>query len=298
MLELMRPLTDTCPIRYLVNTHADGDHCWGNQLVGHSEIISSEACYEEMRELSPKAFMSLSTLGSLLKFVGRLPGFSRYRQIGAWWQEMLAPYDAASVKVTLPSRRFTGELTVHVGGREVKLLEVGPMHTRGDILVYVPDARLLYAGDALFVQVTPVLWAGPIERWIAALDKILRMDVDCIVPGHGPVTNKEGVSQLKIYFTLLDEEVRRRYNFGMTPQETAYDFARSPAFINSPFAEWDSPERMLVNIYTIYRGLQGRIEPLSLLERLRIFAEEAEFAGTFPAAAPARLHRSPIRVPE
>jgi glyoxylase-like metal-dependent hydrolase (beta-lactamase superfamily II) len=298
MLELMRPFTDTCPIRYVVNTHADGDHCWGNQLVGYSEIISSEACYDEMQELSPKAFMSLSTLGCLLKWVGRLPGLSRYRRIGAWWQEMLAPYDAASVKLTLPSRRFTGELTVHVGGREVRLLEVGPMHTRGDTLVYVPDARLLYAGDALFVEVTPVLWAGPLERWVAALDKILQMDVDCIVPGHGPITNKEGASRLKDYLTLLDDEARRRYNLGMPPQKAAYDIACSPAFTNSPFADWDSPERMLVNVYTLYRWFQGRTEPPALLERLRIFAEEAEFALTFPTAAPARLHRFEVNCHE
>lgn len=294
MLKLMRPLTDSCPVRFLVNTHADGDHCWGNQLVENSEIISSEACYEEMHELSPKAFMSLSTLGLFLRCVGRLPGLSRYRRIGAWWQEMLAPYDAAPVRLTLPTRRFTGELTLRVGGREVKLLEVGPMHTRGDILVYVPDAKLLYAGDTLFVQVTPVLWAGPLEHWVAALDKILQMDVESIVPGHGPITNKDGVRQLKDYFTLLDGEVRRRYELGMSPRRAAYDIAGSAAFTSSLFAGWDSPERLLVNVYTLYRWFEGRTEKPGLLEHLRIFAEEAEFAHTFPAAAPARLHRFPL----
>lgn len=295
MLELMRPLTDACPIRYIVNTHADGDHCWGNQLVTKAEIISSEACYDEMQELSPRAFMSLGTLGSALSLVGRLPGLARYGRVGRWWQAMLAPYDASTVKLVLPSRRFTGELTLYVGKREVKLLEVGPMHTRGDTLVYVPDAKTLYAGDALFVEVTPVLWAGPLERWIAALDKILQMDIDCIVPGHGAITDKEGVRQMRDYWIFLDGEARQRYRAGMPAQMAACDIACSHAFTESPFAQWDSPERMLVNIHTLYRWFQGRTTPPKLFERLRIFAQEAEFARAFPSASPARLHQAPLR---
>jgi len=291
MLELMRPITDACPIRYIVNTHADGDHWWGNQLVTKAEIISSEACYEEMQELSPRAFMSLGTLGSALSLLGRLPGLARYGRIGDWWQAMLAPYDANPVKLALPSHRFTGELTLRVGKREVKLLEVGPMHTRGDTLVFVPDAKTLYAGDALFVEVTPVLWAGPVERWIAVLDKILHMDIDCIVPGHGPLTDKEGVRQMRDYWTFLDSEARQRYMVGMPAQKAAYDLARSHAFTESPFAQWDSPERMLVNIHTLYRWFRGRTTPPKLLERLRIFAQEADFACAFPNASPARLHQ-------
>jgi cyclase len=293
MLELMRPLTRPCPIHYIVNTHADGDHCWGNELVPQAEIIGSQACYDEMRELSPRAFMSLASLGSLLKLVGHLPGLAKYHTIGAWWQAMLAPYNARPVKVTLPSHRFSGELTTLVGNREVHLLEVGPMHTRGDILVYVPDAKTLYAGDALFVGVTPVLWAGPIERWIAALDRILQMDVDCIVPGHGAITDKKGVRELRDYWTFLDDEVRQRYNAGMSAQKAAYDIAGSPAFTHGPFAQWDSPERMLVNIYTLYRWLRGRTDHPKLFERVRALAQAAEFAGTFPTATPAPLHRVP-----
>jgi glyoxylase-like metal-dependent hydrolase (beta-lactamase superfamily II) len=290
MLKLMRPLTDTHPIHYLVNTHADCDHCWGNELVTGAEIISSQACYEEMQQFSPATLMSLAKLGSLLKVAGHMPGLTKYRLIGAWWQTMLAPYNTGSVKLTLPSRRFTGELTLQVGGREVHLLEVGPMHTQGDVLVYVPDAKTLYAGDALFVGVTPVLWTGPLEHWIATLDKILQMDIDCIVPGHGAITNKEGVRQLRDYWTFLNSEVRQRYEAGMTAEKAAYDIARSPAFTRSLFARWDSPERMLTGTYTLYRWFQGRTDQPKQLERLRILAQQAEFAFTFPTATPARLH--------
>ena len=289
MLELMRPLTDACPIRYIVNTHADCDHCWGNELVPQAEIISSQACYDEMQELSPRAFMSLASLGSLLKLVGHLPGLAKYHAIGAWWQAMLAPYNARPVKVKLPSHRFSGELTMRVGDRELHLLEVGPMHTRGDILVYVPDAKTLYAGDALFVGVTPALWAGPLEHWIAALDRILQMDVDCIVPGHGAITDKKGVRELKDYWTFLDGEVRQRYKAGMPAQKAAYDIARSPAFTNKPFAQWDSPERMLVSIYTLYRWLQGRSAHPRVFERVRDPRANSRVCRYFPCRDPGVL---------
>jgi cyclase len=293
MLALMQPLTETCPIHYVVNTHADCDHCWGNELVAQAEIISSRACYEEMQELSPATLMLLPRLGSFLKLIGHLPGLAKYRTIGTWWQTMLAPYNPRPVKLTLPSRRFTGTLTLQVGGREVHLLEVGPMHTRGDVIVYVPDAKTLYAGDTVWTGVTPVLWAGPLENWIVALDKILHMDVDCIVPGHGPITDKAGVRQLRDYWTFLDGEVRQRYEAGMPAQKAAYDIGRSAAFTHSPFAQWDSPERLLVSTYTLYRWFQGRTDHVKQFERLRILAQQAEFASTFPTATPARLHRLP-----
>jgi cyclase len=291
MLDLMQPLTIPCPIRYVVNTHADADHCWGNQLLAQAEIISSQACYAEMQKLAPRAYMSLSTLGSLLKLVGSLPGLAKYRTVGNWWQWWLAPYDTRSVKITLPSRRFTGTLTLQVGGREVQLMEVGPMHTQGDILVYVPDAKTLYAGDTIFIGITPVLWAGPVERWITALDKILHMDVECIIPGHGAITNKDGVQQLRDYWTFLSTEAHRCYTTGTSAQQAAYEIARSTQFINSPFAQWDSPERMLVSIHTLYRWFQGHTEHIKLFERLRILAQQAEFAMTFPKATPKRLHQ-------
>lgn len=297
MLELMRPLTEACPIRYVVNTHSDPDHCWGNELLPHAEIVSSQACFEEMQKLSPKQFMALRSLGSFLKVAGRLTLSARYRAVGSWWQTMLAPYDARPVQLTLPSRRFTGQLTLSVGHREVHLMEVGPMHTQGDVLVYVPDAKTLYAGDVLFVGVTPALWVGPLENWIAALDRILQMDVDCIVPGHGPVTDKQSVRELREYWTFLGAEVRPRYQAGMSAQKAADEIGRSSAFTTTPFAQWDSPERMLLNVHTLYRWLQGRTAHPSAFERLRILAQVAEFAGTFPHATPASLHHATTHRP-
>jgi glyoxylase-like metal-dependent hydrolase (beta-lactamase superfamily II) len=86
---------------------------------------------------------------------------------------MVAPYDFQEVIPRLPTRTFADELTFDVGGRRVELIQVGPAHTQGDVLVYVPDAKTLYSGDILFIGSTPVMWAGPVENWLAALNRIL-----------------------------------------------------------------------------------------------------------------------------
>ena len=89
-------------------------------------------------------------------------------------------------------RTVDGSLVVEVGGRNVELIEVGPAHTRGDTLVYVPDAATIFTGDILFINGTPIVWAGPLENWIAACDLMLSLDVETVVPGHGPITDGGG----------------------------------------------------------------------------------------------------------
>src|SRR5690606_31948709 len=121
----------------------------------------------------------------------------------------------AGITATGPDRTFTGEESIDVGGREVRLIQVGPAHTAGDTIVHVPDARVLYAGDILFVGGTPIAWAGPIERWVAALDRILDMDVRVIVPGHGPISGKEEVRAMRDYLTFVEREARKRYEDGL-----------------------------------------------------------------------------------
>jgi glyoxylase-like metal-dependent hydrolase (beta-lactamase superfamily II) len=84
--------------------------------------------------------------------------------VGRFVGEALGPFSFREVRLRRPDRTFRGELALEVGGREVRLIEVGPAHTPGDLIVHVPDARVVFAGDILFIGVTPVMWAGPVER--------------------------------------------------------------------------------------------------------------------------------------
>jgi glyoxylase-like metal-dependent hydrolase (beta-lactamase superfamily II) len=283
MLNAMRPLTDAAPLKYVVNTHADGDHWWGNQLVSGAEIITSQASYAEMLTLKPGSMIALGRIGRLLSALKVLGA----DKVGHWFQAMVAPYDFGEVSPTPATRTFAGRLTLDVGGCSVRLFEAGPAHTHGELMVYLPDAGTLYSGDILFVGSTPVMWAGPVENWIAALDGILDMEVDIIISGHGPVTDKEGVRLVKAYWEYVSGEVRGRYDRGMPAADAARDIALSQDFGQGPFAGWNSPERLMTNAHTIYRNLGGRTGPPSIPELLNILRKQALLAHDLPDAQPA-----------
>ena len=90
----------------------------------------------------------------------------------------------------------------------------------------------MFTGDILFIGGTPIVWAGPLANWIAACDLMLGMDVDTVVPGHGPVTDKAGVAQVRDYLTFVADAATARHDAGMTAWEAAQDIALGE------FGEW------------------------------------------------------------
>lgn len=238
MLDAMKPVTSDAPIGTLVNTHANGDHCWGNELVTGAEIIASKACAEEMIELDP------SVLGAFVDAGGE-------GEVGAFMQHCFGAFKFDDITLTPPTTTFEGRLEVDAAGTKVELIEVGPAHTRGDVLAYVPAAKTIFTGDILFIDGTPIVWAGPFANWIEACDLMLELDLETIVPGHGPVTDKNGVRGVRDYLSYVEAEARERYEAGMTVAEAARDIALGQ------FTTWGEKERIAVNVDTVYRQLGG-----------------------------------------
>ncbi|MGH0036300.1 MAG: MBL fold metallo-hydrolase [Myxococcota bacterium] len=243
MLRAMRDAEPRAAARIdtVVNTHANGDHCNGNQLVADAEIISSRATLEELQhDITP---------GQMAELVSRGPELG---PMGEYFAEIFGPFDFAGVTQTLPNRTFDGELELRVGDKAVHLVEVGPAHTRGDVLAFVPSDRTVFTGDILFVDGTPIIWAGPIANWIAACDRIVAMDVETIVPGHGPVTDRRGVLAVKRYLEFVRDEARKRFDAEMPVFEAAADIALGE------FAAWGDRERIAVNVVALYREFSGQ----------------------------------------
>jgi glyoxylase-like metal-dependent hydrolase (beta-lactamase superfamily II) len=259
--QMLRAMRDAVPaaarIETLVNTHANGDHCYGNQLVAGARIVASESTAAEMTELPPAAMAAL---------VEQAPTMG---ELGAFFLQCFGAFDFTGIELALPEETFVGERSVQVGDRELELIEVGPAHTRGDTLVHAPAARVLFSGDILFSGSHPIAWAGPVSNWIAACDRIIAMDVEVIVPGHGPLAGPDAVRELQAYFEYLYAEARSCHSEGMT----ALQAARSISL--QRWADWGEAERLVVNIANIYGELSGDQEPLNPLAAFEQMAELA-----------------------
>lgn len=283
MLRAMESIAAIDPIRCLVNTHADGDHIWGNQLVTNAEILMTPVCNEEARRMKPAAMIMFGRLGRALQRLG----IGTLRKVGTYFHSMVRAYDFRGIAVEAATRTVEGETTLLVGGREVRLIEVGPAHSRSDLMVCVPDVKTLFCGDILFAGCTPVVWAGPVEKYIAALDLILNMDVDVLVPGHGPISDKGAATLQKEYLEYIRDETARCYRLGVPANEAAYRIARSDGFRRKAFSSWDAPERIMTSTHMIYRHLQGRTGHLKTAEKLNLLREQAMLAFELHRATPA-----------
>ncbi len=219
----------------VVNTHANGDHCYGNALVADAAIIASRACAEEMVQLPP------AHLADLMRAAPDLG------DIGAFVERIFGPFSFEGVELVAPTIRFDGELELRVGERRVRLLEVGPAHTAGDVVVHLPDDGVVFTGDILFHGGHPIVWSGPVRNWIAACDRVLALDVSTMVPGHGPLARPAALRDMKGYFEYLTAEARVRFEAGLTPLDAARDIDVGP------YADWRDQERLVVNIQSLYR---------------------------------------------
>ena len=278
LVEMRRRLPAAARIDTVVNTHANGDHCWGNQLVAGASIVSSRAAADEMRALPPRLMVGLvegaarvARLGGgvrrILGLLGRIgvPYVGPLSEAAEFVGECFGAFDFRGIRLTLPTRTFEGRLSLTVGGKAVELIQVGPAHTKGDLLVHLPADRVVFTGDILFVGSHPIVWEGPIANWMAACDRILELDAAVIVPGHGPITTAEGVQATKAYWQSILQAARRGREAGATPDDVARDL------LASGFVDWSEGHRLVVNVDTAYRDLSGdrsRRDPLALFARM------------------------------
>jgi cyclase len=257
MLESMEWVTRQAPIRTLVNTHANGDHCYGNELVEGAEIIASAATAHEMGEVPPAMLAALNNAEG---------------EVGELFRHFFGAFDFDGITVRMPTRTFERRLDIEVAGRVVELIEVGPAHTRGDTIVHVPDARVVYTGDILFIGGTPIVWAGPLSNWVAACDLMLGLDVDVVVPGHGPITDKAGIVAVRDYLAFVDAEATARHAAGVDAWEAARQIAAEIG-AKEEFRGWSEFGRISVNVDTAYRSLDPTYVAPNVVEQFRRMAE-------------------------
>jgi len=221
----------------LVNTHANPDHFFGNGLVADAEIIATAETARDMAGFNPKMLAGLRA------------NYENMGEAGEFLYETMGrKFDFSGVdEVTLPTRTFEHRLTLNVGDTIVELIDLGPAHTTSDTIAWLPGERVVFTGDLLFNEGHPIMWAGPVENWIAACQHIIDLDPAVVVPGHGPITGTAAVANMKIYFEYMRDEARKRFDAGMDFEAAARDLNMDA------FRGWSDPERTVANTFSLYR---------------------------------------------
>lgn len=255
MLDAMRSALPGVDITTLVNTHSNGDHCNGNELLTDAEIICSAICAEELTHENPEMM------------VGLLDAAPDMGVIGEFFLHCFDQFQFAGIDRPAPDTTFEGELSRTVGDTTVDLVEVGPAHTGGDVLVHVPGRSTVYTGDILFVEGHPILWAGTIPDLLQALDTIEAWAPETIVPGHGPITDLAGVREIRGYYDYCYAEARRCFDAGMDVATAAADVSLDR------WANWGEPERIITLLDTCFREFNGTTQPTGITELFGLMAE-------------------------
>jgi len=249
MLDSMRPITESSPIGQAMNTHGDGDHWYGNQLLPDGiPIVATASAIEEMRAAPPRL------LDATVNQLELGPEFEQFVS------RTMRRFDFQAISERLPNESFEGTREMSIGMRRADLIELGPAHTAGDAIVHIPDAGVLFTGDLLFIEGTPIIWEGPVSNWLAACDSIIDLGAEVLVPGHGPVTDESGVADVQRYLRHVRDETTARFEAGMDEAAAADDVDVTD------FLDWTAPERIAVNVAAIYRELDPSLPVLTVPE--------------------------------
>lgn len=258
-IDMLNTMADASHVRadtidFLVNTHANGDHCHGNHLLTKAEIIASATAAAEMDEMTPEMMAEMMRAAPELG------------ELGEYLIHCFGAFDFEGIVHTPPSRTFSGKTELAVGDKTVELIEVGPAHTGGDVLAWVPSDKTVFTGDILFIEGTPVIWAGPVSNWLKACDLILDMNAEHIVPGHGPITDSQGVKNVAAYLRHIEREARERFDAGMPLDQAVLDIPLAE------FSDWLDAERIGINVCTLYREFAGEQTQTDVVQALTLAA--------------------------
>ncbi|MFN9596070.1 MAG: MBL fold metallo-hydrolase [Bacteroidota bacterium] len=196
--------------KYVVNSHYHNDHIRGNQVFTNATIISTNKTAELIKTRGPEELASdrrdaaERLQGWRSKPTSNDPHAEKERLGMIGYYEALAS-SAKDIVITRPNATFNGSMSLNGTLRSVELIDMGAGHTPSDAVLWLPNEKILFAGDLLFVETQPWMLDGDPENWLRILERISDMQPETIIPGHGPVANNEAIDPLRAYIrTVMD----------------------------------------------------------------------------------------------
>jgi phosphoglycerate dehydrogenase-like enzyme/glyoxylase-like metal-dependent hydrolase (beta-lactamase superfamily II) len=234
--------TTSKPIRYVIDTHHHGDHAYGNAVFAQAgaSIVAQANCARLLRLNGPREFAE----------AGRGPTGRK---------------DIRDSSLKVPNVVLDDKLVLDDGKQRVEFHFFGHAHTAGDTWTYLPRQKILCTGDACVNGAYNYMGQSDSASWIRALERAQQLDVQYILPGHGPMAGKELLQKQKRYFI----ELRRQVKAGLDAGKELDDIVKS---IDMPwYREWTTVTPAVANITHVYNELTGRVAPWDFSEDFGIY---------------------------
>ncbi|MBB5136134.1 cyclase [Thermocatellispora tengchongensis] len=229
-LNAVAEATGGAPVRMAVNTHQHGDHSYGNSLLPEETVI----------------FGHVATRAALVAdpYIDGCPPV--WSPVPNWGNVTRRP----------PSAVFEDEMTVHLGERRIELRHPGhSAHTPGDVVAWLPEERVLFAGDLLFNGLTPMLLMGSVEGALRSLEWLADFEPEHVVPGHGPLASAGDLPEVlaahERYYRFVLAVARKGREKGLAPLDAAREADLGE------FAAWADAERLVLNLHRAYAEADG-----------------------------------------
>ena len=248
------------PITYVINSHWHNDHIRGNQIFSKEvDIISTKKTAELIIINEPKEIAAEKTyapkqvahLDSLLNNYQGDHTDRAYQTLLMWHGYFAALTENEILETRLPNVFIDKEKTIKGSKRNAKLLCYGGGHTESDLILYLPEDKIVFTADLVFIGMHPYLADGYIEDWKNYLTAIEDLEIEKLVPGHGNIGNANDLHMMKAYLEMVEDQVQKMIDKGLSV--TAADSISAP----EPFSDWWFDSFFTMNLRFMYKQLNS-----------------------------------------
>jgi cyclase len=247
------------PITCLVNTHFHLDHTAGNVAFADVPIVAHEHTGEMMERylgVSDGGEWTVSDVGAKLRlFFGSnirdlvVPGCPEE----SWFVNRMSGPDYDTIVLRRPTEAFSDSFAFGRSNGEMRLAYWGPAHCDGDVVVWLESAKVIFLGDLMFHGRFPWFGDCDLDGWIGHLGRVLSLDVDKVVPGHGPLATLNDVAEFRSLLMALRDATAAAIKSGAS-EDAAVEMIALPQYVAMPrYREW-----MPFNVRSAYRYLKSR----------------------------------------
>jgi cyclase len=217
------------PVLYVINSHAHADHTHGNQVFADAQLIGSSAGRRDILEtdlpsLNRTVAVARSQLEKLRREVAKEKDSAQVQRLREQIKTREAYVQTMSrLSINAPSVTLDDAVRIQDGQQEVRILYLGKGHTDGDVVVYLPAAKIAFVGDLFFNEAIPNVQDASIVPWMKTLAEVLKLDADQFVPGHGAIGSRKDVQNFLAYLETLQSLVKKAVERGDSLEQATRD---------------------------------------------------------------------------